>query len=66
VVDLGTKVGVMRPIAHRASCSPCHGLDSQLTPKVRAELKDRYPKDHATGFKEGDLRGWLWVEVPKK
>jgi hypothetical protein len=66
VVDLGTRVGVMRPIAHRRACSPCHGVESQLTPMVRAELKDRYPKDHATGFKEGDLRGWLWVEVPKK
>jgi hypothetical protein len=66
VVDLGTRVGVMRPIAHHRACSPCHGVASQLTPMVRAELKDRYPKDHATGFKEGDLRGWLWVEVPKK
>ena len=65
VVDLGTRVGVMRPIAHRAVCSPCHGREDQLTPLVRAELADRYPKDHATGFKEGDLRGWLWVEVPK-
>jgi len=66
VVDLGARVGVMRPIAHRAVCSPCHGVEKQLTPRVRAELKDRYPKDHAVGFKDGDLRGWLWVEVPKK
>jgi hypothetical protein len=66
VVDLGTRVGVMQPIAHRAVCSACHGLEEQLTPKVREELKDRYPKDRATGFKDGDLRGWLWVEVPKK
>jgi hypothetical protein len=57
---------VMRPIAHRAICSPCHGRDDQLTPKVRAELAERYPKDRATGFKDGDLRGWLWVEVPKQ
>jgi len=56
----------MRPIAHRAACSPCHGIETQLTPRVRAELKDRYPKDRAVGFKDGDLRGWLWVEVPKK
>jgi hypothetical protein len=66
VVDLGTRVGVMRPLAHRAVCSPCHGRDEQLTPSVRTELKKRYPQDRATGFKEGDLRGWLWVEVPKK
>jgi Protein of unknown function (DUF3365) len=66
VVDLGERVGVMRPIAHRAICSPCHGVDEQLNPKVRAELKDRYPKDRATGFKDGDLRGWIWVELPRK
>jgi hypothetical protein len=65
-VDLGTRVGVMRPVAHRAVCSPCHGRDEQLIPGVRAELQKRYPQDRATGFKEGDLRGWLWVEVPKK
>jgi len=64
-VDLGDKVGVMRPVAHRAVCSPCHGVEEKLNPRVRDELKDRYPADHATGFKDGDLRGWIWVEVPK-
>jgi len=66
VVDLGERVGVMRPIAHRAVCSPCHGLEEQLNPRVRAELKDRYPKDQAIGYRDGDLRGWIWVEVLKK
>jgi hypothetical protein len=65
-VDLGDKVGVMRPVLHRATCSPCHGLDEQLDPQVRKELKDRYVVDRATGFKVGDLRGWIWVEVPKQ
>jgi uncharacterized protein DUF3365 len=65
-VDLGDKVGVMRPIAHRATCSPCHGADEKLDPKVREELKDRYVVDRATGYRDGDLRGWIWVEVPKK
>lgn len=66
VVDLGERVGVMRPIAHRAVCSACHGLEEQLNPRVRAELKDRYPKDQAIGFRDGDLRGWIWVELLKK
>lgn len=66
VVDLGSRIGVMRPIAQRPVCSSCHGLEEQLNPRVRDELKDRYPADRATGFKEGDLRGWIWVEVPKE
>jgi len=65
-VDLGDKVGVMRPIAHRAICSACHGAEEKLNARVREELKDRYPVDRATGFKDGDLRGWIWVEVPKQ
>jgi hypothetical protein len=65
-VDLGTKVGVMRPVAHRAICSPCHGVDDKLNARVREELKDRYPVDRATGFRDGDLRGWIWVEIPKQ
>lgn len=65
VVDLGSRIGIMRPVAHRAICAPCHGLDEQLDPRVRTELKDRYRGDLAIGFKEGDLRGWLWAELPK-
>ena len=31
----------------------------------QAVLAKEYPADQATGFKENDLRGWFWVEVPK-
>jgi hypothetical protein len=65
VVDLGDKVGVMWPVVHRPVCSSCHGVEEKLDPRVREELKERYPVDRATGFKDGDLRGWIWVEVPK-
>lgn len=66
VVDLGDKVGVLRPIAHRPMCAGCHGAAETLEPVVRAELRDRYPRDRAVGFTEGEIRGWFWVEVPKK
>jgi len=33
---------------------------------VLAALRDRYPKDRAIGFKEGEIRGWFWVEMPKE
>ena len=65
VVDLGNKVGIMQPVVHRAECSPCHGVQKDLDARVREELRTQYPADRATGFKEGDLRGWIWVEVPK-
>jgi hypothetical protein len=65
VVDLGPKIGVLRPIAHRPMCASCHGPTDRLSPAVRETLSDRYPSDRATGYKEGDLRGWYWVEIPK-
>jgi hypothetical protein len=65
-VDLGDKVGVLRPIAERPMCASCHGPVSRLSPAVRDELTDRYPHDRATGFTEGEIRGWFWVEMPKK
>ena len=66
VVDLGDKVGVLRPIAHRPMCASCHGAAETLEPAVRAELRDRYPRDQAVGFTDGEIRGWFWVEVPKR
>jgi len=65
VVDLGDKVGVLRPIAERPMCAACHGAADTLEPAVRAELRARYPRDQAVGFADGEIRGWFWVEMPK-
>jgi hypothetical protein len=65
-VDLGNKIGVIRPIVQRPMCAGCHGPADKVNAAVRAELKDRYPHDRATGFEVGDIRGWYWVEVPKQ
>jgi hypothetical protein len=64
-VDLGDAVGVLRPIAHRPMCASCHGPAETLDPVMRETLRDRYPVDRAIGFKEGEIRGWFWVEMPK-
>jgi len=64
-VDLGDKVGVLRPIAYRPMCAWCHGPTDQISPAVRQVLADRYPADRAVGFTEGEIRGWFWVEMPK-
>jgi Protein of unknown function (DUF3365) len=64
-VDLGDRVGVMRPIAMRPICTGCHGPGNQIGASVRQVLADRYPVDHAIGFKTGEIRGWYWMEIPK-
>jgi hypothetical protein len=65
-VDLGDKVGVIRPIAYRARCAGCHGQPETFGSAIRAELEERYPRDRATGFEEGEIRGWYWVEMAKR
>lgn len=65
VVDLGSRVGVLRPVREQAICLSCHGPVSSLRADVRARLAERYPADRATGFREGDIHGWFWVELPR-
>jgi hypothetical protein len=65
VVDLGDRVGVLRPIRQQRICASCHGPEETLRADVRARLAARYPADRAVGFHEGDIRGWFWVEVPR-
>jgi hypothetical protein len=48
VFDLGSSIGVLRPIRLDAVCATCHG--TALEPTLAAELTRRYPADKATGF----------------
>ena len=45
----------MKAIPTAAVCLACHG--SNLAPEVSQALAELYPKDLATGFSEGDIRG---------
>ena len=65
-VDLGTTIGILRPIVEQPRCASCHGPVAKISPAVSAELRHRYPRDRATGFVDGEIRGWFWVEVPKQ
>ena len=65
-VDLGGKVGVLRPIVHRPTCTPCHGPSHNLDPAVQVAVAQRYPRARAIGFSDGEIRGWFWVEVTKR
>jgi hypothetical protein len=62
-VDLGDRVGVLRPIVVRDACTRCHG--AAIAPEVRERLAREYPRDRATGYAAGDHRGFFWVEAPK-
>lgn len=45
-----------------APCLSCHG--KQIAPEVQAKLKSLYPKDQATGYGTGDLRGAFSISQP--
>jgi len=34
--------------------------------RMMGEIARRYPRDRATGFAAGDLRGFVWTEVKKR
>lgn len=52
------------PIQIAEPCLNCHGTSDQLASGVPELLAEHYPDDQATGYEVGDLRGWVWVEVP--
>jgi hypothetical protein len=48
------------PIIIQKKCLTCHGeIGKDVTKKSDSIIESYYPKDLATGFKEGDLRG-IW------
>ena len=58
------RLGVLFPIRLQKRCLACHGPADALAEGVGEAIAKHYPDDAATGFKQGDLRGWFWVEVP--
>jgi len=47
-------------------CAGCHGARDKLEPAMLDVLRRRYPADRAVDFKDGEIRGWFWVEIPKE
>jgi hypothetical protein len=60
VLDLGDRVGLLRPVPLAASCLACHGTADRVLPEVKLA------SDGGPGaFSEGDLRGFYWAEAKK-
>jgi uncharacterized protein DUF3365 len=60
VLDLGDRVGLLRPVPLAASCLACHGAADRVLPEVKL-ASDGGP----AAFSEGDLRGFYWAEAKK-
>ncbi|WP_261343222.1 cytochrome c peroxidase [Gimesia maris] len=56
--------GALLPIKLKSKCLICHGTSDTIPAVVKTKLAELYPHDQATGFRQGDLRGWFWVVVP--
>lgn len=58
---------IYAPVMTEKACLKCHGDQKNIDPKVQKIITDKYPKDQAIGFKEGELRGVAIAEItPKK
>ncbi len=58
--DAKEQVHVYLPIKVQKKCLACHGIPGEtMQHEADSIIKQLYPKDKATGFKEGDLRG-MW------
>ncbi|WP_417731628.1 c-type heme family protein [Rosistilla oblonga] len=63
VLDNGHSAALL-PIKLQGKCLMCHGPQDQIAPAIQEQLTKLYPHDRATGFNEGDLRGWFWIDLP--
>jgi len=57
------RAGVIAPIYTKKMCMHCHGVS--ISQGVKSEIRKYYPKDQATGFTMGDLRGLFWLELKR-
>ncbi|MEM7400293.1 MAG: DUF3365 domain-containing protein [Pseudomonadota bacterium] len=52
----------MKAIPTQGPCLTCHG--SNVSPSAKAKISELYPKDQATGFALGELRGAFTITQP--
>lgn len=57
------KIGYLEPLFMEPICLRCHG--TQVSPTLEDAIEERYPKDQATGFENGEFRGFIWAIYAK-
>jgi hypothetical protein len=57
---------LMQPVLIQPMCLSCHGDREEISEEVRKILTERYPDDLATGYKTGDVRGAISVQVRRR
>lgn len=63
----GDSARYYKPILIEKKCLMCHGnLNKELSRPADSIIKSLYPKDLATGYTDGDLRGMWSISFPKK
>lgn len=55
-----------KPLVTQEICLNCHGDPETFSPELGGALADLYPDDRATGYRTGDLRGVIRVDIPRQ
>ncbi len=55
-----------QPLRTAGLCLVCHGDPERMPQELRAALQARYPGDRAVGYRDGDFRGAIRVELPAR
>jgi hypothetical protein len=67
-LEKGEKIGneyrFAKALPVQPLCLSCHGPAEQISPAVKTVLGNHYPKDQATGYSVGQIRGVISVRKP--
>lgn len=67
VTEVNGKMLGYYPIETNDMCLKCHGTPNKtINPATLTAIKNKYPKDKATGYKSNEIRGIFVVEMNKK
>ena len=53
----------LKPIVIQAECLNCHGNRENMISNVKDLIAQKYPRDKATGYNVGDLRGAVSIKT---